>query len=229
MTKAPARNNPSASSRPAGNVRPVFVGVAGGSCAGKSTLVSYLAAQWASDCAVLNQDSYYHDLGLPPDASGQAAANFDHPDAIDFQSLAQDLDSLACGRPIDVPVYDFTTHRRTGHHMSLASASIVLLDGTLILTQPLLLERLTHTIFIRCPREERLRRRLQRDQAERGRTASSIHAQFESQVEPMHMAYVEPSQAHASLIIEQADLSQTMRGESTTLVDRCRALIEGRG
>lgn len=42
-----------------------------------------------------------------------AEYNFDSPDAIDVHALLACVDTLRCGNPYDLPVYDFTTHSRS--------------------------------------------------------------------------------------------------------------------
>ena len=74
-----------------------ILGVAGGSCSGKTTLVEHLAQRLGpARCAVLRQDDYYRSQpGADP-----MKVNFDHPDAIDFEFLAEHLDALrdvVCG------------------------------------------------------------------------------------------------------------------------------------
>jgi len=38
--------------------------------------------------------------------------NFDHPDAFDFELLQSTLQRLKEGRMVEVPIYNFVTHRR---------------------------------------------------------------------------------------------------------------------
>lgn len=38
--------------------------------------------------------------------------NFDHPDAFDFELLKTTLQRLKEGRMVEVPIYNFVTHRR---------------------------------------------------------------------------------------------------------------------
>lgn len=38
--------------------------------------------------------------------------NFDHPNAFDTPALLECLEGLVEGRPVDVPTYDFSLHKR---------------------------------------------------------------------------------------------------------------------
>ncbi|MEO0576541.1 MAG: uridine kinase [Pseudomonadota bacterium] len=182
----------------------MIIGVSGGSCSGKTRLGNALARTLGADtCAVMLQDDYYHSQ---PDAQrDNLKFNFDHPQAIDFELLAQDLAKLKRGEIVHSPHYDFASHTRiAGREKPIAPKPIVLLDGILILTDPGVREVIDYAVYIRCPRDQRLARRLRRDVAERGRAPDNVVAQFDSQVEPMHQRFVAPSAVHADAVFDQA-------------------------
>jgi len=56
-------------------------------------------------------------------------------------------------------------------------------------------------IFVDAPPDVRLQRRIERDVAERGRTAESVREQWDTTVLPMHERFVEPVKAEASMVI----------------------------
>ena len=146
-------------------------------------------------------DEYYHDLvHLSPDQ--RATVNFDHPDSLDEELLIEHLDGLLAGRPVDVPVYDFATHTRTGRTRRVEPRPVVVVDGILVLALPDLRGRLDLAVFVDAPAEVRLARRIYRDVRERGRTTASVRAQFEATVAPMHEAFVDPSAEHADLRLD---------------------------
>ncbi len=177
------------------------LGLAGGSGAGKTTLVDGLSSRLGGDVSVLWFDEYYHDLAhLPPER--RAVANFDHPDSLDEALLIDHLDGLLAGRPVDVPVYDFATHTRTGRTRRVEPQPVVVVDGILVLAVPDVRSRLDLAVFVDAPAEVRLARRMDRDVRERGRTMASVRAQFEATVAPMHEAFVDPSAENADLRLD---------------------------
>ena len=182
-------------------MRSAVLGLAGGSGAGKTTLVDGLTSRLRGDVSVLWFDEYYHDLvHLSPEQ--RAAVNFDHPDSLDEVLLIEHLDGLLAGRPVDVPVYDFATHTRTGLTRRVEPRPVVVVDGILVLAVPALRSRLDLAVFVDAPAEVRLARRMYRDVRERGRTTASVRAQFEATVAPMHEAFVDPSAEHADLRLD---------------------------
>ena len=56
-------------------------------------------------------------------------------------------------------------------------------------------------IFVDAPADERLVRRIKRDMVERDRSLQSILGQYQDTVRPMHEQFVEPTKAHADVII----------------------------
>ena len=164
-------------------------------------MVDGLTSRLRGDVSVLWFDEYYHDLvHLSPEQ--RAAVNFDHPDSLDEVLLIEHLDGLLAGRPVDVPVYDFATHTRTGLTRRVEPRPVVVVDGILVLAVPALRSRLDLAVFVDAPAEVRLARRMYRDVRERGRTTASVRAQFEATVAPMHEAFVDPSAEHADLRLD---------------------------
>lgn len=177
----------------------IIVAVAGGSGSGKTTLAKKLQEALGDQAKILSQDSYYRDQSHL--FKGDGSVNFDHPDAIDFDLMAQHLKMLSCGQTIQVPVYDFSTHTRKKETISFSPGSVVIVDGTLILSQAQLRPFFSFSIFIDVAEEIRFARRLKRDTEQRGRTPEGVKKQFESFVKPMHDVFVEPCKNHATMVV----------------------------
>jgi uridine kinase len=201
---------------------PVCVGVAGGTGAGKSALAQALALAFGAERVLrIAQDSYYRDR-VDLSETQRAVLNFDHPDALETSLLVAQLTELRAGRAVEVPVYDFTLHRRAADTRRAEPRELVVVDGILALADAGLRECFDLRIFVDAPEELRLARRLARDVAERGRSPESVRAQFAATVRPMHELFVEPSRAHAHLVIANAaELGQASRA----LVERVRSLL----
>ena len=148
--------------------------IAGGSGSGKSTLARALSASLSQNrIAVLPVDAYYHDLSHLP-AEDREAVNFDHPDALDLDLFAHHVAELREGRAIACPTYDFTTHCRLPKTQQIEPRDWILVEGILVASTVPLRAAYDCLVFVDTPRDVRWRRRLDRDQRERGRDSASI-------------------------------------------------------
>lgn len=181
----------------------VCIGVAGGTGSGKTTVADAIVSRIGRErIAFLQHDSYYRDL------TGWAEGallhhNFDHPDALESELLASHIRDLKMGRTIQVPIYDFTRHRRTDRSRPVDPRGVVLVEGILIFVEHSLRELFDIKIYVDTDADLRLIRRLRRDIAERGRTVESVIHQYLETVRPMHLEFVEPSKRWADLIIPE--------------------------
>ncbi len=180
---------------------PFLVAIAGGSGSGKSTFTRELIGLFPPGTfALVDLDSYYHSQpGITYENIG--TANFDNPDALDFDLLRTHLEELRSGRPIASPVYDFATHLRQPHTKSIHPAPVILVDGVLLLSHPALAASFDLRIFVDAPADLRLIRRLERDLVERGRAVESTLRQYLATVRNQHAEFVEPAKQTAHLVV----------------------------
>src|SRR5918911_4753998 len=116
-----------------GSVRPLTIGIAGGTASGKTTVARRLVERLAGHpIALLDQDAYYRDLSDTP-LEERKTFNFDHPDAFDTELLVDHLNELRAGRAVDKPVYSFAVHSRTGETQRVNPGDVIVLEGILVL------------------------------------------------------------------------------------------------
>jgi uridine kinase len=186
-----------------GEQRRVLIGIAGGSASGKTMVAERITGQLGSRKIVtIKQDSYYRDISHLP-LEERRRQNFDHPDAIDRELLAEQLRTLLQGGAIRMPVYDFKRHLRLKKTEPIFGAQIIIVEGILILDDPVLRALMDIKVYIDTDPDTRLLRRIQRDVTERGRTLESVIAQYTGTVRPMHLQFVEPSKRFADIIIPE--------------------------
>jgi len=185
------------------NHSPLVIGIAGGSGSGKTTVAQTILQRVGPDrISFLQHDAYYKDLsGLPP--AQRAEGNFDHPNSLETELLTQHILQLKSGQPVEVPVYDFSTHSRTDRTYTVQPRGVILVEGILIFTEAALRDLFNVKIFVDTDPDLRFIRRLERDISERGRTTESVVKQYLSTVRPMHLEFVEPSKRYADVIIPE--------------------------
>ncbi len=182
-------------------MKPLVIGIAGGTGSGKTSVTNAILDRLEKDrVVVIQHDSYYKDLsqyrGLTP-----AEINFDHPDSLETELLIRHVGELCRGRPVEQPMYNFTTHKRLDSARRLAPKEIIIIEGILIFVDKRLRDQMDIKIFIDADADERLLRRIRRDIVERGRSIDSVMAQYVETVKPMHLEFVEPSKHWADVII----------------------------
>ena len=183
--------------------KPVLVAIAGGSGSGKTWLADRLEQALTPRLVRISLDNFYKDRShLTP--GRRARLNFDHPRAIDWPRVEEVLNCLLAHRSARSPIYDFKTHSRLRRALELKPKPIVLLEGLWPLKRRAIHRLVTLSVFLHCPAHLRLRRRLVRDQAARGRTRASIERQFRDAVEPMHLRFVVPQSNQADFVLRKS-------------------------
>jgi uridine kinase len=181
--------------------RPFFLGVAGGSGSGKTTVADRLATMLGADhMALIPLDAYYV-ARSDQTIEQRSQANYDHPSAFDWELLETHLALLGGGQPAPVPIYDYAVHDRSSHVDMVAPRSIVVLEGILVLSEARIRDRLDLKVFVDIDADLRFIRRLERDVAERARSPHSVIEQYLTTVRPSHVQFVEPSKRYADVIV----------------------------
>ena len=182
--------------------RPLFIGLAGGSGSGKTTIAQSVVDRLDGQVALLQHDAYYRHM---PQLSfdDRTRVNYDHPSSLETELLVEHLEMLRSGKAVDRPIYDFASHLRSEDVVRVEPARVVVVEGILVLAEPELRSELDLKIFVDTDPDLRLARRLQRDIDERGRTVQSVIGQYFDTVRPMHLEFVEASKRYADLIIPE--------------------------
>ncbi|HEY3285720.1 MAG TPA: uridine kinase [Gemmatimonadaceae bacterium] len=198
-------------------MKPLIIGIAGGTGSGKSTVAKRIAEAMPSSVAFLDMDAYYRNFThLTIDERRQV--NWDHPDAFDLDLLVTHLDQLGARIPIEKPIYDFVRHLRSEESKPVAPADVIVIDGILLFVDERVRDRCDVKVFVDTDADERLIRRIRRDIKVRGRPLEEILSQYLTTVQPMHLQFVEPSKRYADLVIPRG-------GHNTVAIDLIIATI----
>jgi uridine kinase len=107
--------------------------VTGPSSSGKTTTTSKVSERLAAHgytLHTLNVDNYYYDLSKQPrDLHGDY--DYETPQAIELDLIAQHLEELLEGKCVQVPHYDFKKGRRTGvsQELRIGERDLILIDS----------------------------------------------------------------------------------------------------
>ena len=177
----------------------IFIGIAGGTGSGKTTLTEHLSRHFGSNISVIHHDNYYKRQDAPYEI--RCLQNYDHPAAFDNDLMVAHLQDLKAGKSVQCPVYSYSDHNRTDDTVEIVPTKVILVEGILIFAIPELRELLDIKIFVETDADVRILRRALRDVEERGRSMQSVVQQYLTTVKPMHEQFVEPSRKFADIVV----------------------------
>lgn len=184
-------------------MRPLFIGIAGGTGSGKTSVARALTAGLPDgSVAMIEHDAYYRDRSDLP-FEERSLLNFDHPESLDNDLLVEHLKRLRGGEPVEVPIYDFKTHSRLAVKRLVEPGPVIIVEGILTFVDARIRQLLDIKLFVDTDADLRVFRRIRRDLEQRGRSFASIRDQYYATVRPMHLQFVEPSKRWADLIIPE--------------------------
>lgn len=198
----------------------LVIGIAGGSGSGKTTVVKAITDKLSEDkVVVIPQDSYYKDSSDLSDEE-KRNHNFDHPDAIEWDLLCEQLKALKEGKSVEQPIYSFISCTRSKTETKhVEPAEIIIIEGILIFTCPELRNQMDIKIFVDADDDDRLMRVMERDISERGKDVHWVIERYSRTVKPMYLQFIEPSKRYADIIIPQG-------GHNKVAIDIISATIE---
>ena len=186
-----------------------LIGIAGGSGSGKTTFAKKVMKGISNlDSSMLHMDSYYLPSQPKTNYTSSGKANFDHPNAFDWELLRQHLTDLKNGGSIKCPIYDFKNSSRTEEYESVGPCKVVLFEGIFALYDQEIRDLLDIKCYLHVDSDIRFTRRLHRDVKERGRSLESVIAQYYDTVRPMYLKYLDPQRQYADFTVgEETDVA----------------------
>ncbi|WP_242258503.1 uridine kinase [Streptococcus thoraltensis] len=183
--------------------KPIIIGVTGGSGGGKTSVSRAILANFTDEkIAMIEHDSYYKDQAhLTFDE--RVKTNYDHPLAFDTDLMIEQLNELIEGRPVDIPVYDYTQHTRSSKTYRQEPQDVFIVEGILVLEDKRLRDLMDIKLFVDTDDDIRIIRRIKRDMEERGRSLDSIIDQYTGVVKPMYHRFIEPTKRYADIVIPE--------------------------
>jgi uridine kinase len=142
----------------------IFVGIGGGTCSGKTTLMDRLCAEWGDRLAVVPFD----DLAIGPAALaavGTVVTDWDDPGLWRWDDLRRHLADLRAGRPTVVDSRSRESRAAGVTHRRVEPRPVVALVGYLAFHDRTITARLDVRVFLDLPEDVLVRRRLGRPEA----------------------------------------------------------------
>ncbi|MBM7607000.1 uridine kinase [Lysinibacillus composti] len=192
--------------------RPLVIGIAGGSCSGKTSVTRAIYDVFRNHSVVVIEQDYYYKNQDHLTFEERLETNYDHPLAFDNDLLIEHLNALLQHKSIEKPVYDYVNHTRSKESIHVEPKDVIILEGILVLEDKRLRDLMDIKLFVDTDSDLRIIRRMERDIKERGRTIESVIEQYITAVRPMHNLFIEPTKRYADVIIPEG-------GENEVAID----------
>lgn len=180
---------------------PYVIGVSGASGSGKTLFINKLMRGFSKgEVCLISQDNYYRKRDEQPvDENG--ILNFDMPESIDIEAFLIDINKLMQGEKIIVKEYTFNNPGQPDKKIELNPAPVIILEGIFIFFIEKIRKLIDLKVFIDAQEHIMLKRRILRDNEERGYDLADVLYRYEKHVMPTFYKYILPYKSSCDLII----------------------------
>jgi uridine kinase len=183
------------------NNRPFIIGITGGSASGKTLFLTRLMEQFdTDDICLLSQDNYYR----PKEHQTQdenGIENFDLPGAIDDVAFAADVEKLRSGQMVTREEYTFNNSDKIPNLLHFNPKKILVVEGIFVFHFPEVAKLLDLKIFIDAQDKIKLKRRIKRDNEERGYDLQDVMYRWKYHVKPTYEEFIRPHKRSCDIVI----------------------------
>lgn len=166
------------------NKPPFVIGISGAVGSGKSWFANKLRKAIPDTVCIFTLDSYSKDK----EYVDTLEFRYDNPDAINYDDAFSDISKLLRGEIVNIPVYDYMSHAVVSEE-TFKSPAVLILEGLYAFSDQRFLCIMDVKIWIEVDEESCLRRRINRDIAERGETREDSMARHKNDSEPAYREY----------------------------------------
>ncbi|KAG0297216.1 hypothetical protein BGZ96_007274 [Linnemannia gamsii] len=200
--------------------RVFIIGLAGGADSGKEKFCRVLIEQLqksqivdSSKVVLLHLHDFYRELSDEDRVSVYSGLySFDHPDAFDWELIAEVIQDIQEGNTFRIPKFNFSTKTRSyeEHPKERGSPTVVLLEGIFVLYSAKIREFLNMKLFVELDDDMRLANRVARKVAEvNPDPIDHVLTEYVRFVKPAFDDFIQPSKKWADIIIPRGSENVT--------------------
>lgn len=181
--------------------KPFVVGITGGSASGKTFFMEKLIEGLASpEVTRISQDNYYKPIHeIPKDLNG--VENFDLPETIDHELFARHIAALKRGESVEQKEYTFNNPKAEINILRLSPTPVIIVEGLFIYYYPDVAEQIDLKIFVDAKEHVKIKRRIVRDNDERGYDLADVLYRWEYHVAPTYDKFIKPLRSAADIVV----------------------------
>lgn len=148
----------------------------------------------------ISQDNYYKPIHeIPKDSNG--IENFDLPETIDHQLFASHIAALKRGEPIEQKEYTFNNPNAERKILHLHPKPVIIVEGLFIYYYPDVARQIDLKIFVDAKEHVKIKRRIVRDNDERGYDLADVLYRWEYHVAPTYDRFIKPLRSAADIVV----------------------------
>ena len=182
-------------------IKPYIVGITGGSASGKTYFLHQLLEAFSKEeVCLISQDNYYRTQEFVPKDQNNVE-NYDLPAAIDFELYAQHIEDLKNGKIVEHKEYVFNNPNIVPKTLVFKPAPIIVVEGIFVFHSQEVSRLLDLRVFIDAKEHVKIKRRIIRDNNERGYDLNDVLYRWENHVAPTYDKFIEPTKYEADIII----------------------------
>jgi len=184
-------------------MKQTWIGIQGGTCAGKTTLALELANRLGfENSVVICLDSFFLQYDRKANAGDVTAYNFDHPSSVDWVAVDAAVESLMTGTSSWIPQFDYESGL-TVSGQTVEPKRYMIIEGLWPFCHQKLAKLFNLRVFVEAPADLRLVRLLRRNIVEgnRGWTIQNVLDYYLECVRPMQVEFVDKGRDAATVIV----------------------------
>lgn len=182
-------------------MKPLIIGICGGSGAGKTTLIRHLKSRFSeAEMCVLSLDDYYYPR-TQQKVDKMGVNNFDRPRSIDREAFAKDLHRLIKGEVVTRQEYVFNNELAKPRILTFRPAPVLVVEGIFVFHFKKVRKLLDLKVFLHAKENLKVIRRIKRDQVERNYPLEDVLYRYQHHVLPTYERYIRPYMEDADIIL----------------------------
>ncbi|MCB9280294.1 MAG: uridine kinase [Lewinellaceae bacterium] len=182
-------------------MKPLIIGITGGSGSGKTSFIKQLREQFKlEELCIISQDDYYFPR-QHQEKDDKGIENFDLPKSIDKKAFHADILRLIDGQIVERTEYTFNNKNVSPKLITFQPAPVLIVEGIFVFHYKKVRNLLDLKIFLHAKENLKVIRRIKRDQTERNYPLEDVLYRYEKHVLPTFERYIQPYTEDADLVI----------------------------